>query len=160
MSLDQPKSLWLDFLEICVNQVLYNRGVYPEVAFRLSSCYSNLPVYQIQDPEVRSFIRNGLFGLSSLISEEPSVRVSQLKVTLLSGSGNPVESYNFGVPSAWPEVTQLQSDLRGALLQLSSRMSDLPALDPDPDMSFNLRLPTEAEQEKEVEPQEKWHHDD
>jgi len=151
MSLEKHKvALWLDFLDICVNQVLYNRGVYPQVAFRLSSCYSNLPVYQIQDPEVKAFIRDGLSSLNSLISEESSIRVSKLKVTLLSGCGKSVESFNFCVPTAWPEVRRLQSDFRGAMLQFSSRMSDLPALEPDPDMSFTFQVLTETKQDKEL----------
>jgi len=145
--------LLLHFFDVCTNQVLYSRQVYPKMAFKLVSCYGNVPVYQVQDPEVRSFINEGLTGLKTMLLEEPHVKVTTFEVVLLDEKGTVLESYNFGMPIG--DVTKqdpqkAKSTLRGILLQLASRMSDLPPLSEptdDGDLSFTFRLETQNEQE-------------
>jgi len=144
--------LLLHFFDVCANQVLYSRQVYPKVAFKLVTCYGNVPVYQVQDTEVRAFIREGLKGLRALLLEEPNVKVRGFQVVLLDGKGGALESYCFGVPSFENDnVQKAQASFRGVLLQLTSRMSDLPALCPDDDLSFTFRLQAQDEKEQEMQ---------
>jgi len=133
----------MGFLEVCINQVLYCRKVYPEVLFKLTSCYVNLPIYQVQDPSVKDFIRDGLEDLKVLmLQEKPQIHIKKFQILLMDGNERTLETFSFGLPSR-QEFEECQTPLyRSAVMQLMARMTDLPELSDDEDLTFTFRVST------------------
>jgi len=137
----------LEFLDVVTNQILYSRAIYPKAVFKLRSSYINLPVYHVQDPEVRSFICEGLSSLRSLLADE-GCRFDRFEVVVLSEQETPVETYAFKIDGSGFECgdddvimsyPEIQREFRGILLRLTSKMADLKALNEGGDFSFTFR---------------------
>ena len=152
--------LILEFLDLITNQILFQRQVYPPSIFKLKSCYINLPVYQVQDANVKAYIHDGLASLRGLICDE-SCQLDRFEIVILDGQETALETFSLGLNDLKrmhetnPDYRQLQRDFRGVVLQLNAKMADLKPLPSDDEMSFTFR--TKVKCKNEIRNMN-WHH--
>lgn len=154
---NENRSQLLELMDVVTNYVLRQRGVYPDLVFRQKLAYGQIPVYQIVDEPVKSYIEAGLASLGDLIdSKEDAVT---FLIVLIDGHEEALESYRITLHGlnlfcqeqalvsgeAWEKF---YLDCRNVLLSLGTRISDMaiaPVSLSDPEASFVFELATASD---------------
>lgn len=71
------KSIFAEFIEIYINQVIFIRGLYPHQVFRKCKAY-NLPVYNSIFPPLSEYIKNSMESIRDLLENDKLNRIEIL----------------------------------------------------------------------------------
>lgn len=110
--------LVLEFLEACVHQILYSKGVYPESVFEKRIKYGH-QVFQSRHPDINSYIRQVLGNAHPLVDAGLVESVVVVLNRDLGGDGNrtvPVENIAISCAIAKRISTTLEGDKGDAMV--------------------------------------------
>ncbi|EWM23863.1 mad2 mitotic arrest deficient-like 2 [Nannochloropsis gaditana] len=99
--LQEATAVLLEFLEVAVHQVLYNRGVYPPAIFERRRKY-DVPVFMSRHPDLNLYIHEVLHAAGAMFMEGS---VDKVIVTLYGSRSDqeghaPLESFAFELASS------------------------------------------------------------
>ena len=138
------QELLFDLMEVCVHQLLRERGVYPRQAF-VRCIKHGVPTWRAEPTLVKGYVSDSLKTIRETVSGARRWRVD---LVLLDG-GVDKETYVFDVDMAGTEtgdgdddvnISWMELHLRSLLLRLSAFSSRSEPLRPSEDLSFSLRV--------------------
>ncbi|GAB5033650.1 mitotic spindle assembly checkpoint protein mad2b [Nannochloropsis oceanica] len=99
--LQEATAVLLEFLEVAVHQVLYNRGVYPSAVFERRRKY-DVPVFMSRHPDLNLYIHEVMQAAGGMLMEGS---IDKIVLTLYGSSNNdapqtPLESFAFELLSS------------------------------------------------------------
>ncbi|XP_005108403.1 mitotic spindle assembly checkpoint protein MAD2B [Aplysia californica] len=113
----------VEFLEVAIHCILYNRNLYPQGVFEKKIKY-NVPVQMCLHPDVCAYVGHIIQSLKLLLAEGKVEKVAV--VILQEDTGLPVEKFVFEVSDLkekWretdPHLFRVEQALRGFLLKLN-----------------------------------------
>ena len=160
------RDILVEFLEAAVHHILASRLIYPSTIFKkrlFGPVQFGVPIMVSEHPDVNDFITDGLTGVRDIIVNNiPSSMITQFDLVIIQNTNDgrelDLETYifQFEFPNSLndtnmflqpKDTSQLEQNMRAALLCLTSRLSEIGNLKPeldehDPDYCFNFRLHT------------------
>ena len=160
------RDIFVEFLEASVHHILASRLIYPSSIFKkrlFGPIQFGVPVMVSEHPDVNDFITDGLTGLREILTNNDSLRlIKQFDLVIIQnvddGREIVLETYMFqfefsdskddvNIILQTKDVSELDQNIRAALLCLTSRLTELEKLkgeieDSTQDYSFNFHLHT------------------
>ena len=170
----------VELLEASTHHILFSRSIYPPSIFKkrlFGPVQFGVPIMVSEHPDINEFICDGLSGLRKILMNDNSANsISQFDLVIIQKGDNGTEydlekyMFNFEFPNSKDEdkiflqpkdVSELEQNMRAALLCLTSRLSELNILNPDTDdpktdYTFNFRLHTSNEGARAIADDFRW----
>ncbi|KAI8622779.1 DNA-binding protein [Chytriomyces sp. MP71] len=93
---------FVDFLEVAIHTILYERKVYPETVFEKAQMY-NITVRRSRHPALNGYIMDFLMGIRVDLAQGA---VHKIMLVILDTGSNPVEKFVFRIKDVYEHVTQ------------------------------------------------------
>lgn len=145
--------LLIEFLEVAISVILYERRIYPESIFAARRAFG-VPVKVSRHPEVNAYVSGALRGVAPLLDEGAVARVV---VAVVDEGGEPLERFVFALaprgPDSDPDADAVEATeyaMRALLANLALAGARLP--EPREDASFRILVETRDDAARAVLP--------
>lgn len=174
------RDILVEFLEAAVHHILASRSIYPSSIFKkrlFGPVQFGVPIMVSDHPDVNDFITDGLTGVRDILMNDiPSSLITQFDLVIIQNTNDgrelDLETYifQFEFPDLLSDInillqpkdaSDLEQNIRGALLCLTSRLSEIGSLKPEveklkPDYCFNFRLHTSYKGSEAIADDFRW----
>ncbi|CAI5757599.1 unnamed protein product [Candida verbasci] len=143
VALKGSSKLVSDYFEYALNNILYQRGIYPQEDFITVKKF-DLPMIKCNDDDICKYIENIMIQIRKWIY---SKRIEKFVIVIISKSNlDNIERWEFDVKSENEEIEkdqiETQKEIQTIIRQITSSVSYLPVLKDD-DYTFNVLVYTD-----------------